>query len=306
MSALPYMPLYVADYLADAAHLSTLEHGAYLLLIMTYWQRGKALPADDKKLARIARVTDAEWADIRPAIVEFFHVSADEWRHKRIDAELTAVEQKSNKARAAGQASANARSSKTQHPPNERSTTVQQTLNHTDTDTYQNRTLSVESVPSSLRSEETDQPRPKRAKRLRTKIEYSEKFERVWAGYLTDPNMSKAKAAEAFERLSEADQDLVLASCPAFRKYCASNDWYRPVHLVRYITERRFEQHHPLGPTGENTMPVSATSRIYLPLVSRYRQEKGHDPPGDGTKANFPTPWVLAAEAAMKEIHETV
>lgn len=43
MPSIPYMPLYVADYMADASHLSTEEHGAYLLLLLGYWQRGKPL-----------------------------------------------------------------------------------------------------------------------------------------------------------------------------------------------------------------------------------------------------------------------
>lgn len=106
MAAIPYMPLYVADYLSDAAHLSTLEHGAYLLLIMTYWQRGEALPADDKKLARICRVGPREWARIKPAISEFFQVDCSTWSHKRIESELQNVRSKSLKKRAGGLARA--------------------------------------------------------------------------------------------------------------------------------------------------------------------------------------------------------
>jgi uncharacterized protein YdaU (DUF1376 family) len=128
MAALPYMPLYVADYLADTAHLSTQAHGAYLLLIMNYWQRGEALPCEDRKLARIARMTDEEWAGVRDDIADFFTDENGFWRHGRIEAELNKVREKSEKASSAGKASAQRRS-------NERSTDVQQTFNHTDTDT---------------------------------------------------------------------------------------------------------------------------------------------------------------------------
>ncbi len=137
MAALPYMPLYVADYLADAAHLSTLEHGAYLLLIMTYWQKGDNLPSSDERLARIARVTLDEWLMIRNTLAEFFIVTPEGWFHKRIQQELNKVEDKSEKARAAGKASAERRL-------NKRSTDVKQTFNHTDTDTdTDNKTTNV-------------------------------------------------------------------------------------------------------------------------------------------------------------------
>lgn len=102
MAAMPFMPLYIADYLSDAAHLSTLEHGAYLLLIMTYWQRGEALPADDKKLARICRLGPREWAKIKPAISEFFEVSCNNWLHLRVERELQNVRAKSLKKRNGG------------------------------------------------------------------------------------------------------------------------------------------------------------------------------------------------------------
>lgn len=89
------MPLYVADYLADTGHLSAAEHGAYLLLIMHYWQNG-GLPNEDRRLARIARMSPAEWDDARETLFDMFE---DGWRHHRIDAELKAAQEISEKAK---------------------------------------------------------------------------------------------------------------------------------------------------------------------------------------------------------------
>jgi uncharacterized protein YdaU (DUF1376 family) len=79
-----WMPLYVGDYLADTRRLSTLEHGAYLLLIMEYWQHG-GLPSDEAEIADIAGLSAEQWEAARPRLSRLFK---DGWRHKRIDEEL--------------------------------------------------------------------------------------------------------------------------------------------------------------------------------------------------------------------------
>lgn len=109
VAAIPFMPLYVSDYLADTPHLSTEEHGAYLLLIMAYWQLGAALPDDDRRLARIARMDRDGWLAIRDDIAEFFTVEDGLWKHGRIDAEVARAQAKLEGARNAGKASAERR-----------------------------------------------------------------------------------------------------------------------------------------------------------------------------------------------------
>ena len=105
MAALPYMPLFVADYLADTAHLTTAQHGAYLLLIMNYWQRGAPLPNDDARLAKIARMSRRDWDRNRNTICEFFTVEENMLCHPRIASELSRVASKSLKSKEAAQAS---------------------------------------------------------------------------------------------------------------------------------------------------------------------------------------------------------
>lgn len=95
MTGKPWMPLYVADYLADTRHLGALEHGAYLLLILHYWQTG-GLPDDDTQLARIACCTSTEWRKARGVVAAFFEPG---WKHGRIAAELLKASQISEKRR---------------------------------------------------------------------------------------------------------------------------------------------------------------------------------------------------------------
>ncbi|EAB0914196.1 DUF1376 domain-containing protein [Escherichia coli] len=110
MAALPYMQLYIADYLADTMHLSAEEHGAYLLLMFNYWQTGKPIPKN--RLAKIARLTNERWADVEPSLQEFFCDNGEEWAHLRIEEDLASVREKLTKKSAAGKASVQARRSR--------------------------------------------------------------------------------------------------------------------------------------------------------------------------------------------------
>jgi len=104
MPAPAYMPFYVGDYMADTHHLDATEHGAYMLLIMTYWQRQEPLPDNDRMLAKFARVSKEQWAELRDVIEDFFEVIDGAWRHKRIDAEISRYADKSAKAAEAARA----------------------------------------------------------------------------------------------------------------------------------------------------------------------------------------------------------
>lgn len=111
----PWMPLYIADYLRKTTHLGALESGAYLHLIMDYWQND-GLPDEDKKLARIAKMTDREWRAAKATLQEFFH---DGWQHEKIDQEISEAIRITGSNAGKARDAANARWSKNKSSINE-------------------------------------------------------------------------------------------------------------------------------------------------------------------------------------------
>lgn len=93
------MPLDIGDYLRDTGHLSVAEHGAYLLLIMRYWEDG-GLPTDERMIQRYSRMTPEQWAESRDVLAAFFDA---DWHHGRIDAEISKAEEIIGKRRAAAE-----------------------------------------------------------------------------------------------------------------------------------------------------------------------------------------------------------
>lgn len=82
-----WMPLVIGDYLKDTTRLTTEQHGAYLLLIMSYWVDGPPIN-DDEELASITGLDRKSWSKNRAKIERFFRIENGHWRHKRIDEEL--------------------------------------------------------------------------------------------------------------------------------------------------------------------------------------------------------------------------
>ena len=102
-----WLPFNVESYRADTADLSTVEHGAFLLLRLHYWRSGP--PRDDNKiLARIAGLSITEWRRVRPSLERFFDI-ADEWINWDWDEELEKAYAHIQKASAAAKKGADAR-----------------------------------------------------------------------------------------------------------------------------------------------------------------------------------------------------
>lgn len=106
------MQLYVADYLGDTRHLTTEQHGAYLLLLMTMWRSDGVLSDSPAKLARIAGLTVARWHKISDDVLAFFTPCEGGITQGRLAAELTIADEKSEKRSQAGRAGGRAKALK--------------------------------------------------------------------------------------------------------------------------------------------------------------------------------------------------
>ncbi len=242
MSA-PYMPLFVADYLADTAHLTVAEHGAYLLLVMNYWQRGKPLPADDKKLARIARMSDAEWQDARDTLAEFFIEQDGCWSHKRVDAEIAVAEEKTSKAKKAARASAEARQANAQQMLSERSA---------DAELLGEERVGKEETTPETKSSTTNV----RAIGKPIRPGRDELFDRFWKAYphrgqAADP---KAPAKDKFFRAlqSGADPEAIIAAAGRYaeiERSAGRAGTEKVAQAVTWLNQRRWGDYEPSAPS---------------------------------------------------------
>ena len=97
MSVAPSMPVFLDAYLADTTHLTTEEHGAYLLLLMAMWRRDGSVPNDDGDLARIVGMTLDQWLLTKKRLASLLIIKRRFISQKRLQKEWNYAKEKRDK-----------------------------------------------------------------------------------------------------------------------------------------------------------------------------------------------------------------
>lgn len=88
------LPLWIDAFLRDTQHLAADEVGAYLMILMAMWSRANCdFPDDDRRLARLCRVSPRLWKSrIGPALRPFFETAGGLLISKRLRVEAEQIE----------------------------------------------------------------------------------------------------------------------------------------------------------------------------------------------------------------------
>ena len=239
MTSLPYMQLYVSDYLADTAHLTAQQHGAYMLLLMNYWQRGKALDNSNERLSHVARLSPEEWADAKATLEEFFIVEGNLWTHARVEDDLEKIREKSAKASYAGKRSV------VQRTLNERSTDAERALNH--------------------KEEEEDEEEDK-------DINKKDLFDAFWNVYPI--KVGKGAAIKAFEKaMRTTDADIIIKGALRYKLDPNRVQGYT-AHASTWLNAQRWLD-EPLPP--RNLSPAEIKEKELQDLREKAERERAEN-----------------------------
>ena len=100
-----FVAFYMGDYARDTGHLSTLEHGAYFLLLQHCWVHG-TIPVKPDSRASLAKISLRQWYKIRANIDPFFD---EQGRNKRATREIEKADKTSIRQTMAGHRGADKR-----------------------------------------------------------------------------------------------------------------------------------------------------------------------------------------------------
>nr|DAN07183.1 MAG TPA: Protein of unknown function (DUF1376) [Caudoviricetes sp.] len=110
-----YYPFHIGDYKAHTAYLTPMQDIAYRRLLDLYYLQERPLPGDAAACAR--QIGMREYLDdVQLVLEDYFHLEDGQYRNARCDRVLKDWTDKQEKSRRAGEASARARSKRSQSP----------------------------------------------------------------------------------------------------------------------------------------------------------------------------------------------
>lgn len=96
-----HFPFHIGDFLGGVMHMDGMEIGAYTMLIIAHYQLGReGLPDDQKKMAKIARLSTKQWSQVRDTVLEKFNLRNGFWTHIKVIEIISQIELKSSEQKA--------------------------------------------------------------------------------------------------------------------------------------------------------------------------------------------------------------
>lgn len=226
------MQLYVADYLGDTRHLTTEQHGAYLLLLMAMWRYGGTLPNDRSKLARITGLSEPRWARIEGDVIEFFVVENGVLTHVRVQKELTKANATARQRSESGKKGAKAKSLKNN---DDAQAIAEAGLKHT------RGTQISESDTSEDKSSSVCFPEKRKLRASTMASEIQTAFDDWWSYYPL--KKSKADALKAFPKALElaGALEVLVAATKRYATEVIGLDPSKIKHPSGWLNGRRWE-----------------------------------------------------------------
>ncbi|MFA5925198.1 MAG: YdaU family protein [Methylococcaceae bacterium] len=196
-----YYQFHIGDYRKDTAHLIPIEHYIYRSLIDWYFLDEKPIPKITQSVIRRLMLGSEYIVNVENVLSDFFVLSDDGYRHKRIDKEIEEYHGKCVKNKDNG--IKGGRPKKTQSV----------ILNNPDvTQNNPTVTLTINQEPLTNNHKPTKKTLP----------EYSDEFELAWAAYPSRPGANKKESFKAWNARvkSGADKNAMIEGAIRYASYC--------------------------------------------------------------------------------------